>query len=81
MLEAAHILPVSEGGRHQISNWLLLRADLHRLFDEGHVSVTPDYEFDVSRRLKDDFDNGEPYYPLEGKRHLDASGGHSATEP
>ena len=21
----------------------------------------------VSRRLKDDFDNGEPYYPLAGK--------------
>jgi putative restriction endonuclease len=67
-LEAAHVLPVSEGGRHVVDNGLLLRSDVHRLFDRGYVTVTPDYQFRVSRRLKDEFDNGEPYYPFDGQR-------------
>lgn len=66
VLEAAHIRPVTEGGLHELPNGLLLRSDIHRLFDRGYVTVTPDLEFRVSRRLKDEFDNGEPYYPLEG---------------
>lgn len=66
-LEAGHIRPVSEGGRHQTSNGLLLRSDVHRLFDRGYVTVTPRGEFRVSRRLRTDFANGEPYYPLEGR--------------
>jgi putative restriction endonuclease len=67
VLEAGHIRPVSEGGQHEASNGLLLRSDLHRLFDRGYVTVTPRGEFRVSGRLKTDFENGEPYYPLEGK--------------
>ncbi len=65
-LEAAHIRPVSESGGHTVDNGLLLRADVHKLFDRGYVTVTPDYRFLVSRRLKDEFDNGEPYYPFHG---------------
>ncbi len=68
VLEAAHIRPVSEGGRHEVANGLLLRSDLHRLFDRGYVTITPDDRFRVSRRLKTEFGNGEPYYPLEGRR-------------
>lgn len=44
---------------------LLLRTDVHRLFDRGYVTVTKDYRFRVSRRLRDDFDNGEPYFPYD----------------
>lgn len=66
VLEAAHIQSVSEGGQHRIDNGLLLRSDIHRLFDRGYVTVTPDHRFLVSRKLKEDFDNGEPYYPLHG---------------
>lgn len=66
VLEAAHILPVSEGGQHLIANGMLLRSDLHRLFDRGYVTVTPKHRVRVSKRLKEDFDNGEPYYPFEG---------------
>ena len=68
VLDAAHILPVGKGGEHQINNGLLLRTDVHRLFDKGYVTVTPDGRFLVSRRLKDDFDNGEPYMPFQGER-------------
>lgn len=27
----------------------------------------PEYKFEVSRRLKDDFDNGHSYYGFQGK--------------
>ena len=66
VLEAAHIRPLSDGGVHRIDNGLLLRSDVHALFDRGYVTATPDYRFRVSRRLKDDFDNGEYYYQFEG---------------
>jgi len=67
-LDAAHIRPVTQGGQHRLDNGLLLRTDVHRLFDTGYVTVTPDGRFLVSHRLKDDFDNGEPYMPFHGQR-------------
>jgi putative restriction endonuclease len=67
VLEAAHIRPVSEGGQHLISNGLLLRSDVHTLFDRGYVTVTPSYEFRASNRLRDEFDNGEEYFAMQGR--------------
>lgn len=67
-LEASHIIPYSEGGRHEIPNGLLLRADIHRLYDGGYVTVTPDREFRVSPRLEKEFQNGRVYYELDGRR-------------
>jgi HNH endonuclease len=55
-LEAAHILPYGQGGEHRVDNGLLLRSDLHRLYDRGYATVTPDYVFRVSGRLRDDAD-------------------------
>lgn len=68
VLEAAHIRPVSDGGRHEISNGLLLRSDLHRLFDRGYLTVTPGLQVMVSRKLRDDFHNGEEYMQLRGAK-------------
>ncbi len=66
-LEAAHIRPVAEGGEHRVNNGVLLRADVHKLFDRGYVTVTPDYKFRVSRQLKDKFHNGEHYFRLRNQ--------------
>jgi putative restriction endonuclease len=66
-LEAAHIKPYSEHGPHRVSNGLLLRADLHRLFDAGYVTVTPDLCIEVSNQLKEDFENGHEYYAMSGR--------------
>jgi putative restriction endonuclease len=66
VLEAAHVRAVAHGGTHRIDNGLLLRSDIHRLFDSGYVTVTAEYRFLVSQKLRDDFENGEPYYPLAG---------------
>jgi putative restriction endonuclease len=38
-LEAAHIRPYAAEGLHDVANGLLLRSDLHRLFDKGYVTV------------------------------------------
>jgi len=65
-LEAAHIQPVTQEGKHRLDNGLLLRSDVHKLFDAGYVTITPDYKFRASRKLKDDFDNGKDYFKLEG---------------
>ncbi len=66
-LEAAHIKPFAAEGPHEISNGVLLRSDLHRLFDAGYVTVTPEHRLEVSARLREDFQNGRSYYPLHGQ--------------
>jgi putative restriction endonuclease len=66
-LEAAHIRPYGDGGEHEARNGLLFRRDIHSLFDAGYVTVTPDLHFEVSRRIKEEFDNGRHYYELHGK--------------
>jgi putative restriction endonuclease len=66
-LEAAHIKPFSEDGRHDPANGLLLRRDIHALFDSGYVTVTPDLKFHVSKRIKEEFENGRHYYEFEGR--------------
>jgi putative restriction endonuclease len=68
VLEAAHIRPYVMGGRHEVDNGLLLRRDLHRLFDLGYVTVTPDHVFRVGDRLGDEFKNGRSYYGLDNVR-------------
>ncbi|XDA97032.1 HNH endonuclease [Sulfitobacter sp. LCG007] len=66
-LEAAHIRPYGEGGGHEAKNGLLLRRDIHSLFDGGYVTVTPENRFEVSRRIREEFDNGRHYYELHGR--------------
>lgn len=67
VLDAAHIVPYRDGGPHDVANGLALRTDIHRLFDLNYVSVDPELRFRVSRRLRDEFNNGKAYYELDGK--------------
>jgi predicted restriction endonuclease len=53
--------------RSRRDNGLLLRSDLHILFDRSYMTVTKDYRIEVSRRIKEEFDNGEEYYRLRGQ--------------
>jgi len=72
VLDAAHIRPFAEGGTHDVRNGILLRTDIHRLFDQGLVTVTPDYRFVVSDRLRRDYSNGRAYYDLQ--REIEKAG-------
>ena len=67
ILDAAHIRPYGQGGEHEVTNGLLLRTDIHRLFDLGYVTVSGDGKFEVGRRLKEDFENGKYYYAMNGQ--------------
>ena len=58
-LEAAHIRTFSELETHTVRNGLLLRSDVHRLFDAGYITVTPEHCVEASRRMRDDFNDGE----------------------
>jgi putative restriction endonuclease len=65
-LDAAHIRPYADGGDHEARNGLLLRRDIHSLFDAGYVTVTPEYRFEVSRKIREEFENGRDYYAMHG---------------
>ena len=61
-LEAAHILSVKSNGADIDSNGLMLRADLHRLFDSKLFNITAEGIIEISEDLK-----SEEYRSLQGK--------------
>jgi putative restriction endonuclease len=36
------------------------------LFDRGYVTVTPEFRIQVSKRIKEEFENGRDYYAHDG---------------
>jgi putative restriction endonuclease len=67
VLEAAHIKPYSEAGPNFIKNGLLLRSDIHKLFDSGYITITSDHKIEISNRIREEFENGREYYQYHGK--------------
>jgi putative restriction endonuclease len=65
-LEVAHIRPFSIEQTHSVPNGLLLRSDVHRLFDAGYLTVTPEHRVEASSRMREDFNDGENYLRLHG---------------
>jgi putative restriction endonuclease len=66
-LQAAHIRPLPKGGEHRLDNGLLLRSDIHTMFDRGYLGVDPEHRLVVSPRLRADFGNGEELYRRVGQ--------------
>lgn len=64
-LEAAHIRPFAAGGLHAVSNGLLLRTDVHRLYDRGYLGIDGDLRLRVSPQLRAHGWNGEEFYRRE----------------
>jgi|TARA_B100000315_G_scaffold46009_1_gene40828 hypothetical protein len=63
-LQAAHIVPYSGVTTNSQQNGLLLRADIHNLFDLGLIQINSEnYEVQVSPEL-----SGTEYYSLQGKK-------------
>ena len=63
VLQAAHIKGVSSSGRHSVKNGLLLRADIHTLFDKGLLVIDKDFTVCVDASVAD------PHYRgLDGTR-------------
>ena len=66
-LQASHIKPYAASGPHRVSNGLLLRADVHQLFDRGYMTLTRNHRIEVSGRIEEEFENGKAYYALHGQ--------------
>jgi hypothetical protein len=71
VLEAVHIVPHAESGINALDNGLLLRADLHNLFDDGLLRINPD---SLMVELSPEF-HGTDYRELNGVRLRDRSDG------
>lgn len=63
VLQAAHIVPVADGGTHSAANTLLLRSDIHNLFDLGLLTITRGLKIRVSDVITD-----SDYRSLNGAR-------------
>ena len=66
-LEAAHIQSYSSGGEHEVSNGLLLRRDIHSVFDAGYLTFDENLRVVVSDRVRTEFNNGNEYRRLQGE--------------
>ncbi len=55
-----------------MDNGILMRSDMHALFDAGYLTIDYDRAGKpravVSGRLREDFGNGRDYYPYHGRR-------------
>jgi hypothetical protein len=76
-LEAAHIRPFRETGSHALGNGLLLRADLHTLFDLRLITVMPFGAVRVAPDLRgseyEDFDERQIRRPVDPAHSPDRS--------
>ena len=63
-LQAAHIVPVSSKGRHHVQNGLLLRADIHNLFDRGLLTIDDTYTINLHHSIR----SSVIYKSLHGKK-------------
>jgi putative restriction endonuclease len=53
-----------------VDNGLLLRSDVHTLFDRGYLALDLRHRLLVSRRLREEYSNGEEFYARAGERVL-----------
>jgi len=56
VLEAAHISPYLGEHTNHVTNGLLLRADIHTLFDRGLIKVDSDYQITAPDHIRDAYD-------------------------
>jgi predicted restriction endonuclease len=62
-LQAAHLVPYRGATSNHVQNGILLRADVHALFDSDLIRIEPaDYKIRIDESLK-----GTPYFKYHGK--------------
>lgn len=57
---------MGQHGEHRLDNGLLLRSDVHILFDQGYLGIDDHHRIQVSPRLRSDFGNGAEFYSRAG---------------
>ncbi len=56
VLDAAHIIPVAEGGHDTYENGLGLCPNCHRMYDKGFILVNGDYTIFLNPRYAEEYD-------------------------
>lgn len=64
VLQAAHIRPVTNSGSHSLKNGLLLRADVHNLFDQGLLTIDGRYQVILNESIR----GSKTYRTFHGKK-------------
>ena len=64
VLQAAHIRPVTNSGSHSLKNGLLLRADVHNLFDRGLLTIDGKYQVILNESIR----GSKTYRTFHGKK-------------
>ncbi len=62
------IRPVARDGLNRVDNGLLLRSDVHTLFDLGYLGISRRFELLVSPRLRQEWGNSKEFYDRAGSR-------------
>jgi putative restriction endonuclease len=67
-LDVTQIKPAYKSGPYHVNNGILLRSDVHKLFDSGYITITTDFRLEVSRRIREEYENGGYYYAFHSKK-------------
>jgi hypothetical protein len=55
VLEAAHIIPVSNGGTEAVRNGIILRSDIHKLYDSGKIDISTNGEVIIKGDISNNY--------------------------
>jgi putative restriction endonuclease len=58
VLQEAYGKPYSESGPHKVSTGLSMQSDLHTLFDNGYLTLTKEFNVEVSRWIREGLSSG-----------------------
>ncbi|MFM6611010.1 MAG: pentapeptide repeat-containing protein [Dolichospermum sp.] len=75
IIEAAHIIPYSKIESHDVANGLLLRVDLHRLFDAHLIAIHP-----ITRKVLISEQIAKDYQDIRGIKIASCLTGEDATK-
>lgn len=67
-LEAAHIIPFSESMDNSVNNGILLRCDIHTLFDRGLLNINGNYLVELSDKFFELYPDDIIYRGLHGQK-------------
>jgi len=69
LLDAAHIIPDSEGGSAEVPNGLSLCKIHHAAFDKNILGINEDYRIEVRQDILEEIDGPMLKYGLQGLHH------------
>ncbi|MDB5132848.1 MAG: hypothetical protein JWR02_2597, partial [Mucilaginibacter sp.] len=67
-IDACHVVPFSVTHDDKVNNGIVLCPNLHRAFDRGLITISPDYTVLISKHINEDAVHPYSLGKLNGKR-------------